>query len=300
MSLDLSWDLYRTFYTVAKCNSFSKAADKLFVTQPTISYSIKQLETNLNTKLFYRTPNGAKLTSDGIELLDYVEKSFNLLTTGERNLIDSKNFEHGKISIGVQSHIGKFFLFPFVEKFHKQYPNIEINIISRNTEEMIEFLENNNIDFMIDTSPIDTVYNNLKIVPLLYLENCFITNNKEDTGIKTVNELNEYNLILPVKRSTPRKQLDSVCAQHQTELIPFMTIETTEMLIDAVKKNMGVGYVIRQAVENELREGKLFEIKVNEELPVLKLNVVYIEEYLTHIPKKFIKDIRNTYKEYMK
>ena len=76
MSLDLSWDLYRTFYTVAKCDSFSRAADKLFVTQPTISYAIKQLETNLNTKLFYRTPNGAKLTSDGIELLDYVEKSF--------------------------------------------------------------------------------------------------------------------------------------------------------------------------------------------------------------------------------
>jgi len=300
MSLDLSWDLYRTFYTVAKCNSFSKAADKLFVTQPTISYSIKQLETNLSTKLFYRTPNGAKLTSDGIELLDYVEKSFNLLTTGERNLIDSKNFEHGKISIGVQSHIGKFFLFPFVEKFHKQYPNIEINIISRNTEEMIEFLENNNIDFMMDTSPINTVYNNLKIVPLLYLENCFITNNEEETKIKTVKELNDCNLILPVKRSTPRKQLDSMCAQYQTELIPFMTIETTEMLIDAVKKNMGVGYVIRQAVENELQKERLFEIKVKEELPTLKLNIVYIEEYLTHIPKRFIKDIRNEYKEYMK
>lgn len=300
MGLELSLDLYRTFYTVAKCNSFSKAAEKLFVTQPTISYSIKQLEINLNTKLFYRTPNGAKLTPDGVELLNYVEKSFNLLISGERNLRDSKNFEHGKISIGVQSHIGKFFLFPFVEKFHEQYPNIKINIISRNTEEMIEFLENNSIDFMIDTSPIETVYNNLKIMPLLYLENCFISNNKQKVEIKTLKELNEYNLILPVKRSTPRKQLDNICEQHQTELIPFMTIETTEMLIDAVKKNMGVGYVIRQAVENELKEEKLFEIKVKEELPTLKLNIVYIEEYLTHIPKRFIKEIKNTYKEYMK
>ena len=117
MGLDLSWDLYRTFYTVAKCNNFSKAAEKLFVTQPTISYSIKQLETNLNTKLFYRTPTGAKLTQDGVELLNYVEKSYNILISGERNLIDCKNFEHGKISIGVQSHIGKFFYFRLLKNF---------------------------------------------------------------------------------------------------------------------------------------------------------------------------------------
>ena len=52
MSLEKNWDLYKTFYMVAKCSSFSKAAEKLYVTQPSISYSIKQLETNLNTKLF--------------------------------------------------------------------------------------------------------------------------------------------------------------------------------------------------------------------------------------------------------
>lgn len=55
MSLEKNWDLYKTFYMVAKCSSFSKAAEKLYVTQPSISYSIKQLETNLNTKLFLKS-----------------------------------------------------------------------------------------------------------------------------------------------------------------------------------------------------------------------------------------------------
>ena len=55
MSLEENWDLYKTFYMVAKCSSFSKAAEKLYVTQPSISYSIKQLETNLNTKLFLKS-----------------------------------------------------------------------------------------------------------------------------------------------------------------------------------------------------------------------------------------------------
>lgn len=90
MSLEENWDLYKTFYEVAKCRSFSKAAEKLYVTQPSISYSIKQLESNLDTKLFYRIPSGVKLTSEGKELLGYVEKSYNLLMSGERNLIELK------------------------------------------------------------------------------------------------------------------------------------------------------------------------------------------------------------------
>lgn len=150
MSLDSSWDLYKTFYAVAKSSSFSKAADKLCITQPSISYAAKQLESNLDTKLFYRTPSGVKLTPDGTELLNYVEKSYNLLSNAERNLKESKDFSHGKITVGVPSHIGEFFLFPFVERFHKEHPNIEISIVSRNTEEMIKFLENNSIDFIIN------------------------------------------------------------------------------------------------------------------------------------------------------
>lgn len=299
MSLEENWDLYKTFYSVAKYNSFSKAAEKLYVTQPSISYAIKQLESNLNTKLFYRNPSGIKLTLEGKELLDYVEKSYNLLISGERNLKESQNFTHGRVAVGVQSHIGRFFLFPFVEKFHQDYPNIEIKIISRNTEEMIKALENNDIDFMIDTSPIESIYNNLKIYPLLDLENCFISKNEMDEEI-SLKELNDYKLVLPVKRSTPRKQLDYICQNAGVELKPFMTIETTEMLIDSIEKEMGIGYVIKQAVSKELKQKELFEIKVKEKLPTLTLNIVYVREYLTNIPRTFMNRIKNEHEEYMK
>ena len=299
MSLEENWDLYKTFYSVAKYNSFSKAAEKLYVTQPSISYAIKQLESNLNTKLFYRNPSGIKLTLEGKELLDYVEKSYNLLISGERNLKESQNFTHGRVAVGVQSHIGRFFLFPFVEKFHQDYPNIEIKIISRNTEEMIKALENNDIDFMIDTSPIESIYNNLKIYPLLDLENCFISKNEMDEEI-SLKELNDYKLVLPVKRSTPRKQLDYSCQNAGVELKPFMTIETTEMLIDSIEKEMGIGYVIKQAVSKELKQKELFEIKVKEKLPTLTLNIVYVREYLTNIPRTFMNRIKNEHEEYMK
>ena len=293
--MDFNWELYKNFYIVAKCESFSKAAEKLCITQPTVSYSIKQLESNLETKLFYRGTNGIKLTPEGEELFHYVEKSYNYLINGERNLKETKNLTHGRVSIGVQSHIGKFFLFQFVEQFHKNYPNIEINIISRNTEEMIECMENNEIDFMIDTSPIESIYTNLKIEPLMFLENCFISKEKISIEQLSLKDLNDYNLILPVKRSTPRKELNKVCEKVGVELKPFMTIETTEMLLDAVKKKMGVGYVIEESVKKEIMNNKIFKLNIKEKLPSLQLNIVYVDKYLTNVPKVFIKMIKQYY-----
>ena len=300
MNSDFNWDLYKIFYTVAECSSFSKAAEKLYITQPSISYSIKQLEEKLDTKLFYRVPSGAKLTPDGIELLKYVRESFNIMISGEKNLRESKDLMHGTVSIGVQSHIGQFFLFPYVEAFHKKHPNIIINIISRNTSEMINLMQRNNIDFIIDTSPIDSIYNNLTINPLDELENCFISSTDLSKEVHSLKDLEKYNLVLPVIRSTPRKELIKCCDKYGVKLDPFMTIETTEMLVKAVKSKTGIGYVIKNAVKDELERGELFEVKVKETLPKIQLNLVYIQDYLTHVPYVLMKEIMDTYKKHMK
>ena len=288
MNFDFDMNLYKVFYVVAKNNSFSRAAEELCVKQPSVSYSIKQLEDRLNIKLFKRNHKGIKITPEGKEVLEYVKKSYNDISVGERSL------NSGKISIGVQSHIGRFFLFPYIEEFHKKYPNIEINISSRNTAELIKLLENNDIDFVIDTSPIETEYSNLIIEPLMELEHCFVSSRNYAIKNKNmeVRDLNDYSLILPVKRSTPRKQLTKVLKDEGIELKPFITIETTEMLIDAIKKNMGIGYVMRNAIEEELKNKELEEINVNIQLPKLLLNLVYIESNLTNIPKVFMEELK--------
>lgn len=294
MNCDFDMNLYKVFYVVAKNNSFSKAAEELFVTQPSVSYSIKQLEERLNIKLFKRNHAGIKITPEGKEVLKYVKKSYDTISIGERGLKENKELNSGVISIGVQSHIGRFFLFPYLETFHKDYPNIEINISSRNTAELIKLLESNDIDFVIDSSPIETEYNNLTIKPLMELEHCFISSNSnyiKGNSIK-INELEDYNLILPVVRSTPRKQLTELLNEKNIKLHPFMTIETTEMLIDAVKKDMGIGYVIKKAVEEDIKNNRLKEIKVDVQLPKLLLNLVYIENNLTYIPKIFMEEIK--------
>jgi len=300
MNFDFDMNLYKVFYLVAKNKSFSKAADELFVTQPSVSYSIKRLEDRLNIKLFKRNYKGIKITPEGEKVLEYVEKSYNNISLGERSLKENRSLDSGKISIGVQAHIGKFLLFPYIENFHNKYPNIEINISSRNTKELIKLLENGDVDFVIDTSPIETEYNNLIIEPLMKLEHCFVSSRGYTLKSKNVKigDLNQCSLILPVNNSTARKELTKLLKYEGVELKPVITIETTEMLIDAVKRNMGVGYIMKNAIEQELKCKELEEIHIDIKLPKLLLNLVYIESNLTNVPKVFIKELKNNSKKH--
>ena len=301
MDFNFNFDLnlYKTFYTVAKIGSFSKAANELYVSQPSISYAIKSLEKELDTQLFYRNSKGITLTDEAKELLKYIENSYTLLSIAEKTIKERKDLSYGTITIGVQSHIGQFFLFPYIEKFHSMFPGININVVSRNTAEMLQFLQSNKIDFMIDTSPIDSIYNNLEIVPLYSLENCFISKKpirelecKKDVSLK---DLESYPMILPVERSTPRKQLEETCRKSNIKLNPFMTIETTEMLVRSVESDIGIGYVIKEAVKGKLHNKELYEIQVKDELPKLQLNLVYVENFLTYTPRKFMELIKKDY-----
>lgn len=301
MDFNFNFDLnlYKTFYTVAKTGSFSKAANELYVSQPSISYAIKSLEKELDTQLFYRNSKGITLTDEAKELLKYIENSYTLLSIAEKTIKERKDLSYGTITIGVQSHIGQFFLFPYIEKFHSMFPGININVVSRNTAEMLQFLQSNKIDFMIDTSPIDSIYNNLEIVPLYSLENCFITKNPirelECKGEVSLKDLEGYPMILPVERSTPRKQLEETCKKSGIKLNPFMTIETTEMLIRSVESDIGIGYVLKEAVRKKLHNKELYEIPVKDELPKLQLNLVYVENFLTYTPRKFMELIKKDY-----
>ena len=210
---NINLNLYKTFYDVAKAGSISKAAQNSYTSQPAISRSIKKLEDELGTQLFYRNLNGVQLTDKGKELLYFVEKSYNNLIIAERNMLETENLERGKLSIGMPSNIGSFFLFDKIMDFHKKFPNIEITIITGSTSNLIELLDTHKVDFVIDTSPIDVVLDEgMKVTKLKEVSYCFIV--KDDTTlldyntVKSLKDLKNYPLILPIPGTANRNDLD--------------------------------------------------------------------------------------------
>jgi len=290
---DINLNLYKIFYEVATNESISNASKKLVITQSAVSKAIKKLEEDLNTKLFYRNSKGVKLTEKGEELLFYVEEAFNNLITAERTMIESETLNKGKISIGVPSQIGSFYIFEEIANFHKKYPNIEITIISKTTTQLLKLLERHEIDFIIDTSPINSKIDDIVIKPLIEIENCFVV--KSDSSIsvdkiKSIKDLSNYPLVLPIKGTDNRKQLDKIFEKNSVELNNVINIHTSEMIAGSIKKDLGIGYIIYDVIKDNVENGEFKIVDIKENLPRITINLVYIEKYLTIAPKFFIEN----------
>lgn len=284
----LNLNLYKIFYDVAQYGSVSTASKNLMISQPAISRSIKKLEEDLNVTLFYRTLNGMVLTEKGKELLGYVEEACNSLRIGERTMMETNNLIKGKLSIGVPSHIASFYIFDKIKKFHKDYPQIEVSIVSRCTAELIKLLENHEIDFVIDTSPICGNEKELNIEELIHVSHCFVKRKEDEYTANSIKELEEIPLILPVERSSHRKRLNELALENNVKFQNVLSIETSEMIHESVLQGIGVGYILKSVVQKDIDSGILEVLDIKETLPFVTVNLVYIDKYLMSAPKEFI------------
>lgn len=288
---DINLNLYKTFYELAKYKSFSETAKQTYMSQSAISKAIKKLEEELGTPLFIRKKNGVDLTEKGEELLFFVEQSFNSLVTAERRMLETNNLDRGKLSIGMPSNIGSFYLFDHIIKFHDDYPNIEVTIITGSTTKLLSLLESHEIDFIIDTPPFKNLDKNKTTVKLDSVKYCFIS--KEKRNITSVKDLKDEQLILPIPKTENRNKLDLVFKETETEVQNVLNIHTTEMIIAAVKRNLGIGYVIEDLVKYELENKELYKVPVKETLQKTDIDLIYDINYLTSASIKFIKEYMN-------
>ena len=290
---NINLNLYKVFYDVCKYGSFSKTAEFTYTTQSAISKSIKKLEDDLETKLFYRNSNGIELTDKGRELFYYVEKSYGNLLTAERIMLETENLERGKLNIGLPSHIASFFFFDKIIDFHAKYPNIEMTLISAGTGQLLDLIEKHEIDIIIDTAPINTNNMDLSVIELCTVKYGFICkkdNYDKYKNIKSLKDLEDVPLILPIKRTNNRKKLDQLFIKNNVNPKKIINIHTSEVILNAINHDLGIGYLISDIVKNDSNY-KILPIK--EELPTADIVFAYDKKFLTTAPKRFIEEFIN-------
>ena len=278
----------RIFYEVATAKSFLDASNKLFISQPAISKSISKLEEELNITLFYRANKGITLTSSGELLYNYLKDIRDSLLSCERVLVSMNNIEEGKIIIGVQSHIVRNYLMDKIDSFRSKHPKVLFELIDLPTNELIEKLEDRKVDFVIDSTPINTVYNNIEIEPICSLSTTFVKSVNNKNIIENLEDLEEENLILPAKRGAFRRNLNKCFNNAGIQINKVLEFETEELIIEAVRRNLGVGYVVKSAIKYLVDDKILEYVNIEEKLPEMEINLVYIKNNLTNISKLFI------------
>lgn len=292
---DVNLNLYKVFYDVSKYGSFSKTAEFTYTTQSSISKSIKKLEEELNTKLFYRKPHGIELTEEGKSVLYYVEKAYGNLLTAERIIKETANLERGKLNIGLPSYISSFYFMDKIIDFYKKYPNIEITLINGNRESLLDLLNKHKIDFFIYSSPIiedikDDDIEVVKLYPIRYTFFCRTDEYEKYKNIKTIKDIENVPLVLPVPGSNNRRFLDEILLKRDVNINKVINIHTSEGIITGVKNNLGIGYIISDIIKDD-DNFKCIDIdtKLHEE----EIALIYNKKFLTKVPIKFIKDYTN-------
>ena len=129
--LDINYELYKVFYYVATTLSFSEASKLLFISQSAVSQSIKVLEKKLGITLFIRSTKRVQLTPEGETLLRHVEPAINLIARGEAQIMEAGTLGGGQLRIGASDTICRYFLVPYLNRFHRSFPNVHIKVTNQ-------------------------------------------------------------------------------------------------------------------------------------------------------------------------
>lgn len=139
-------ELYRVFHEVARMGNISAAAQNLFISQSAVSQSIKQLEEQLQVRLFSRSTKGVYLTSEGKLLQEYISHALGLIQSGEEKLAQSRQLLTGELIIGASDTVTKTYLLSRLEAFHRDYPDIRIRILNGTSHMVLDYLHAGQVD----------------------------------------------------------------------------------------------------------------------------------------------------------
>lgn len=271
-------ELYRVFYTVAKCGSLTRAAEELYISQPAVSQSIKQLETQLGVSLFNRTRRGMELSAQGGKVIfAEVERALALLKEAENRLAQVQASATGTIRIGASDTIFEYFLADKIVDFHEKFPAVKIELMADFTPDTIEKLKADRCDVAFVNLPIE-------VDPELELEgNCmrlndiFIASDKFQelsAGVISLSKLKKYPLIMMDKNTVARHALDAFMGRMGVELTAAIEVGSWDLMKRLVEKGMGIGVIPREYATAKLEEGALFEVRTDPVLPVRSVGML--------------------------
>lgn len=298
-------EYYKVFYHVASLGSITLAADKLCISQPAVSQTIRQLEQSLDSRLFLRTPKGVRLTREGEVFYDYVKAGLENIWNGETVLKRMKDLDTGEVRIGASDMTLQFYLLPYLEQFHELYPGIKVTVSNGPTPETLGFLYQGKIDFGVVSTPFEA-RNQVVSTDVKEIRNVFVAGEKFrhlEGKVLDYEILKELPCIFLEKPTSTRNFMDDYLASHNVVLEPEFELSTSDMIVQFAMRNLGVGCVMSEFAQAELEKGNLIELKFREEMPKRHFSLVTDKKLPmstagNRLLRLMMNDISKNYEEY--
>ncbi|HEX8920951.1 MAG TPA: LysR substrate-binding domain-containing protein [Pyrinomonadaceae bacterium] len=279
---------------VANERGFSRAADKLYRTQPAISQAIRRLEEEVGEPLFDRSSKDGTLTTSGQVLLKYAQQIINLRRDAKLAVKELKDLQRGKVTLGANEYT-VMYLLPVISVYRVRHPHIKIEV-KRDLASRIpsEVLKRDVEIGIVSFHPPDPA---LQTVPVATDELALIVAPKHPLAGKkvvSVKELGVETFIAHNVRSPYREKVVQTFEKHRTPLNISMELPTLEAIKRFVEQGMGVALVPRLAAQAEIERGQVVAITVREMRLERKLYLIYRKgAKLSHAARAFLNVARD-------
>ena len=294
--MSVKLELYRVFKEVAEAGNITAAAQTLFISQSAVSQSIKQLEAELQTRLFARNSRGVTLTADGRMLYEYVRSAMGLLETGEEKLSQSRDLQMGHLTIGASDTVTSQFLLPYLDRFHRQYPAIHIQIISGRSHKVLGLLQSGKVDIAFASTPQEGA--SLETFPCLATHSIFVAGAEypcDFDHVYSLEEIARFPLILLERKASSRLYLEKYFLQNGLHLHPEIELGARSLLVDLAAIGFGVAGVTEEFVRRELESGRLRKLRTSFDIPPRSVDLCVLRDVpLTSAAQRFSDFIRES------
>lgn len=254
-----------TFVHVAEMNSFTKAAQILGYSQSTVSFQIKQLETELDCMLFERINHTISLTEKGREVLAYAQQIRYLTDEFKQNLSNSNEIS-GHVHIVTPDSICEMMMTANYPDFYKHYPNITLKFSTADTDDMFRILDHNEADviFTLDSH----VYRQDYIIAKEErISTHFVTSpHSPFAGRKnlSITEIIDHPFILTEKKMGYRRVFDEALAKRSLYIQPVLEIGRTDLITTSLENGVGISFLPDFVTEKKVAEGKLVYLDITD------------------------------------
>lgn len=288
--MDIEIRLLEYFLAVCEELHFTRAAEKLNITQPTLSHQIQLLEKRLNTQLFERNGKKIYMTESGNILKKHAQQVFYELEQAEIAIAELNGFQRGKITIGCS---GNYLLHSAIATFHNKYPKIKLSVIDTTTEDTVEKIMTNQFDMGLVYLPVTNKL--LEVEKLFSSELCLIVSCQHEFASLEVIDLEQLEgapIFLLQDKFLIRQVIDHSFAEIGYSLNPIVELSDMHSLIQMTILNNGITilpFIYMGAVNDE----RIRTVSIKQ-LPKKDVGLVYrkntsktVKVFIEHLIENF-------------
>ena len=288
----------KTFVTLAEVKNFTKTAELLLMSQPSVSLHIKNLEKEFQTQLFLRSPKFLKITPTGEILYDRAKQIITIYEQTKQDILEQHNIIKGELKIGASFTIGEYILPSLLIDLQKDYPDLKLQVIIGNTEEIVQSVRL----FQVDIGLIEGQTNEkeLSVHPFLQDELFIISSNDHKLANKndvTITDLQNQSWITRESGSGTGEYLNHVIRSNGLKVKSLLTISSNQGIKETVINGMGLSLLSRSVIARDVQHKNLSIIKLKDHSFNRTLSYVYspimadkknVKTFISSLNKKFL------------